>query len=153
MEQFGWPLVLSFFIKVILSGALPLLGYCHCMYNKWLAPTIDYWQPPFSMVRQPTMPNLAAMFDSITSKNSCHEMPINRGIMWEQNERGERTWVCAREWRERELQWQQPCCHCSSCKCSKRAGSWVWVKWSSSSMYVVILSLYISNNMDSLPWM
>ena len=44
-----------------------VLGYCHCMYSKWLAPTIDYWQPPFSMVRQPTMPNLAAMFDSRTS--------------------------------------------------------------------------------------
>jgi hypothetical protein len=44
-----------------------LLGCCHCMCSKWLAPTIDYWQPPFSMVRQPTMPNLAAMFDSRTS--------------------------------------------------------------------------------------
>jgi len=23
-----------------------LLGCCHCMCSKWLAPTIDYWQPP-----------------------------------------------------------------------------------------------------------
>ena len=52
-----------------------LLGYCHCMYSKRLAPTIDYWQPPFSMVRQPTMPNLAPMFDSRTS-GAAPWMPI-----------------------------------------------------------------------------
>jgi len=27
-------------------------------------------------------------------------------------------------------------CNDSSCKCNKRAGSWVWVKWSSSFMYL-----------------
>jgi len=52
-----------------------VLGCCHCMCSKWLAPTIDYWQPPFSMVRQPTMPNLAAMFDSRTS-GAAPWMPI-----------------------------------------------------------------------------
>jgi len=25
---------------------LVMLGCCHCMCSKWLAPTIDYWQPP-----------------------------------------------------------------------------------------------------------
>ena len=30
------------------------------------------WQPPYSMVRQPTMPNLAAMFDSIHAWRGCH---------------------------------------------------------------------------------
>jgi len=30
------------------------------------------WQPPFSMVRQPTVPNFAAMFDSSHAWHGCH---------------------------------------------------------------------------------
>jgi hypothetical protein len=62
-----------------------LLGCCHCMSSKWLAPIIDYWQPPLLNELE---------FGSHQcwqqSKNSCHEMPINRGIMREQNERVKR---------------------------------------------------------------
>jgi hypothetical protein len=40
-------------------------------------------------------------------------------------------------------------CNGSSCKCSKRAGSRVWVKWSSFSMYCVVIISLSLNNMDS----
>jgi hypothetical protein len=63
------------------------------------------------------------------------------------------TWESKVERRERErtrekvrgCQEQQPCCLVQQCRSH---GSWVWVKWSSSSMCVVILSLSDSNNID-----
>ena len=68
-----------------------------------------------------------------------------RGMCWELNVwgEGENVSVCKRVERKRELQWQQ------LQRVAERAESWVWVKWSSFSMYcVVILSLSL-NNIDS----
>jgi len=62
------------------------------------------------------------------------------------------TWwsECSAEKREQErmrssCQGQRPCCLVQQCESN---GSRVWVKWSSSSMYVVTFSLFISNNMN-----
>jgi len=33
-------------VTLVLFIQIFLLGCCHCMCSKWLAPTIDYWQPP-----------------------------------------------------------------------------------------------------------
>ena len=94
----------------------------------------------------PLMPQMVACFKALLAPPCWPWNAYKRDIIiWEQWE-GWESEVNVRIERKSELQWQQPCCHCSSCK---RAGSWVWVKWSSSSIYVVILSLYISNNIDS----
>ena len=84
-----------------------LLGYCHL------------WQyPTTKQVEALLVPHLMAWFKALLAP-PCWQMcwrgspclPIKEACFWEQRER-ERTWVCAREWRERES--CNGCCHYSS---------------------------------------
>jgi len=45
-EFFKKNFIISMWLFRLMYFCLLLLGCCHCMCSKWLAPTIDYWQPP-----------------------------------------------------------------------------------------------------------
>ena len=91
--------------------AFEVLGYCHL----WQYPTTN-------QVVAPLVPLMVAWFKALLTP-PCWQMcwrgspclPINEAIIWEQI-KCERQRECVKriERKGEELQWQQPCCHCSS---------------------------------------
>jgi len=80
------------------------------------------WQyPTTKQVEAPLVPQLVACFKALLAPPCWPWNAYKRGIIiWEQWE-SERQRECVKriERKGEELQWQQPCCHCSCCNRSE----------------------------------